>query len=262
MNEHPPLSTPPSSNALLESRAALDLMTLPFRMTQLGLSSTENIGKGRRVCVLPGFGAGDGSMYPLRYFLEQHGFKTSGWGLGTNRAGLDRPHDPHAISWVADIPKPYNGEAGVPHLCDLMVEQVQKAHLKHGERIALVGWSLGGTIAREVARDLPDIVDHVVTLGSPLLGGPKYTAAAPLMAKRGLNLDWIEEEVNRRNQIPLQCKASAIFSPTDGVVDVSASKIPEDNNTQYIQVDVAHLGMGINSETLNYVLQALGSVNQ
>ena len=229
------LSKPPVSNTMMEYRAAFDFMTLPLRMTQLSLTPTENVGQGRRVCVLPGFGAGDGSMYPLRFFLEKHGFKTMGWGLGTNRAGIDRPHDPYAISWVADIPEPYNGEAGVPHLCDLMSERVKRSHAEHGEKIILIGWSLGGTIAREVARDLPEVVDHVVTLGSPLIGGPKYTAAAPLMAGRGLDLDWIEKEVEKRNQIPLQVEATAIFSPTDGVVGLSASQVPGDSDTNYIQ---------------------------
>ena len=257
MTETARLQSPPARNGFLEYRAALDLFTLPFRMTQLSWTRTENVGQGRRVCVLPGFGAGDRSMYPMRFFLERHGFKTFGWGLGVNRAGMDRPHDPAEVSWVTDIPTPYNGEGGVPHLCDLMVERIKASHAEHGEKITLVGWSLGGTIAREVARDLPEIVDHVVTLGSPLIGGPKYTAAAPLMARRGLDLDWIEKESNKRNQIPLKCKASAIFSPTDGVVDVSASQIPEDEVTQYIQRDVSHLGMGINSEILEAVLEAL-----
>ena len=256
MTESLRLQTPPASNGVLEYRAAVDLFTLPFRMTQLSCSRTENVGQGRRVCVLPGFGAGDRSMYPMRYFLERHGFKTLGWGLGINRAGMDVPHDPQTVSWVTEVPMPYNGEAGVPHLCDLMVERIKASHEEHGEQITLVGWSLGGTIAREVARDLPEIVDHVVTLGSPLIGGPKYTAAAPMMARRGLNLDWIEQQTMRRNEIPLKCKASAIFSPTDGVVDVSASQIPEDDNTQYIERNVSHLGMGINGEILDAVLEA------
>lgn len=257
MHDAQMLKTPPSANRLLESRAAVDLLTLPFRMTQLGFMPPRDLGKGRFVYVLPGFGAGDRSMYPLRYYLERHGFNTLGWGLGVNRAGLDKSHDPADLPWELDCPEPYRGEAGVLHLCHLMINKVRDLHRRSGRPVSLVGWSLGGTIAREVARELPGIVDNVITMGSPLLGGPKYSAAAPLLARRGLNLDWIEQEVLKRNEVPLQCRASAIFSPTDGVVDVSASVVPGDEITNYQQVDVPHLGMGINAQTLKLVLEGL-----
>jgi pimeloyl-ACP methyl ester carboxylesterase len=257
MTEPHVLKRPAASNSWLEYRAAFDLMTMPLWLTGLNFARTEDVGQNRYVCVLPGFGAGDQSMYPLRFYLQKHGFQTFGWGLGVNRAGLDRPHDPAELSGDFEVPSPYNGEAGVLHLCDLMVQRIRDFHAETGEPVALVGWSLGGTIAREVARDLPEVVDRVVTMGSPLLGGPKYTAAAPLLARRGLNLDWIEQQVLKRNEVPLQCKASAIVSATDGVVDESASMIPGDTQTEYKQVNVSHLGMGFNAQTLAHVLDGL-----
>jgi pimeloyl-ACP methyl ester carboxylesterase len=196
-------------------------------------------------------------MHPLRFYLEQHGFNTHGWELGTNKAGLNIKHNPHELSWDIVPPKPYNGEAGVPFLCDAMVNRVREFYTKTKKSVILVGWSLGGTIAREVARDLPEIVEHVVTLGSPLLGGPKYTAAATLLAKKGINLNWIENEVSIRNKIPLRCKSSSIISPTDGVVGFSAAKVPEDNTTRYIELDVSHLGMGINDKALATIVEEL-----
>lgn len=257
MNTSNRLTPPSSSLTLLESRAALDWMSLPLRLAALRLYPCANIGEGRSVYLLPGFGASERSMYPLQFFLEKHGFNVYDWGLGVNKAGLDRSHDPENVSWEFPDSVPKNGETGVSHLCDLMVQKIQNQYEKSDESIALVGWSLGGTIAREVARDLPHIISHVVTLGSPLLGGPKYTAAAPILKKRGLDLDWIEREVNRRNRIPLQCKASAIVSPSDGVVDISASVIPNDQDTEYLKVNLPHLGMGINNRVFNLVLDAL-----
>lgn len=250
-------STPPSIYGLLELRAAADLLTLPGRMVSLSLSEVENIGKGRTVFVLPGFGAGDVSMMPLRYYLQKHGFNVVGWGLGINKAGLDLHDDPHQISWDVDIPTPHRGEAGVPMLCDKMVARVKNFAEANNTPVSLVGWSLGGTIAREVARDLPDIVDQVVTLGSPIIGGPKYTKAAKILQARGLNLDWIEQEVDKRNQLPIKSKISAIVSKTDAIVDWSASVSPEDTSTKFIENNVSHLGMGINRSTMRLILEEL-----
>jgi len=257
MNSELNLHPPPSINGLKEYRVALDLLTLPLRLSCLKLQKPENVGKGRNVFVLPGFGASDTTMRPLRYFLQQHGFNTFGWGLGTNKAGMNLKHDPTLLSWQLEPPVPYNGEAGVPFLCDAMTEKIREFNSETNERVILVGWSLGGTIAREVARDLPDVVDHVITLGSPLIGGPKYTAAAKLLAKRGLDLDWIETLIEERNKRPITCKSSSIVSPSDGVVGYSASFVPQDDNTRYIELDIAHLGMGINSKAMALILEEL-----
>jgi hypothetical protein len=250
-------STPPLSLGLLEFRAIKDLVTLPVRLASMAIKDRQEIGKGRHVMVLPGFGASDKTMFPLRYFLKQYGFTVIGWGLGVNKAGLDIHHDPTQISWDLNVPERYKGEAGVPYLSDLVIQKVRDYAESKSIKISLVGWSLGGTIAREVARDLPDIIDQVVTLGSPIIGGPKYTRAAPFLRQRGLNLDWIEQEVERRNSKPINCKVSAIVSKTDGVVDWSASVNPTDTETYFIERDVAHLGMCINQLTMDLVLKEL-----
>ena len=138
-----------------------------------------------------------------------------------------------------------------------MVERVSRFCEEHSTTASLVGWSLGGTIAREVARDLPQYVDQVITLGAPVIGGPKYTSAAGLLSRRGLNLDWIELEVERRNQKPIKPPVSAIISRTDGIVDWSASILANDSTTRYITTDVSHLGMGINRRVMELVLQEL-----
>lgn len=251
------LSVPPASLRALELRAAADVLALPLWMTRLASRNVTDVGQNRAVFVLPGFGASDRAMTPMRYFLRRHGFNPLEWGLGVNKAGLDLPHDPHMLSWDFDIPEKVAGETGVPYLCDQMVERVSRFCEEHSTTASLVGWSLGGTIAREVARDLPQYVDQVVTLGSPVIGGPKYTSAAGLLSKRGLNLDWIELEVERRNQKPIKPPVSAIISRTDGIVDWSASFLANDSTTRYITTDVSHLGMGINRRVMELVLQEL-----
>lgn len=241
---------------LRESRGLLDMIRLPVTLGQ-PLRRRQNIGRGRRVIVLPGFGAGDRAMAPLRAYLRLHGFEAEGWGLGRNLAGLDKRHDPSEISWDLDLDRPYRGEAGVPYLCDLMAARVRERCHELGVTVSLVGWSLGGSIAREVARDLPDLVDHVVTLGSPVIGGPKYTRAAESFRQRGMDLDWIEAEVEKRNARPLTSPVSAIVSRSDGIVGFDAAHDLRQANTRYIVEDVSHLGMGYNVRTLRRVVEEL-----
>lgn len=257
MNNVQPLSKPNALKSVLELRAALDLLSLPVRLSALGFSKKQTTGEGRNVFVLPGFGVSDAAMAPLRFFLTRHGFNTMGWGLGVNQAGLNLDHNPSEISWDFEPPTTYRGEFGVPHLCDLMTEKVASFYKSTGQSVSLVGWSLGGVVAREVARDVPEAVDQVVTMGSPLTGGPKYTSAAPALAKRGLDLNWIEAIVEERKKIPIPCKLSAIVSRSDGIVDWSASVLPSDDQTHYIEAEVSHLGMGFNRNVMNLVLREL-----
>lgn len=252
-------TTPPPSLTWLELRALGDLARLPRTLASTYWRRPQTLGQGRTVVVLPGFGADDRSMWPLRHYLRRYGFDSRGWGLGRNLAGLDRPHRLQDVSWGLSYAGPYRGEAGVPWLCDLMVQTVRDLVDAEGAPVSLVGWSLGGTIAREVARDLPGVVDQVVTLGSPVIGGPKYTRAAATLQRKGLNLDWIEAQVDQRNRTPLPCPVSAIVSPTDGVVDLSAAVCPQQANTRYHYVDAAHLGLGLNAAVLEIVVRELVS---
>jgi pimeloyl-ACP methyl ester carboxylesterase len=249
------LQAPRRSLLLNELRVFIDLATLPLSF----------IGNGQEprdfspVIVLPGFGAGELAMRPLRKFLHRNGFDAEDWGLGINRAGLDIPHqlDDLGPTWP-DLPlATYRREGGVAMLVNKMVERVAARSEAAGKPVALVGWSLGGTIAREVARDLPGSVAQVITLGSPLIGGPKYTAAAHRLAKRGLNLDWIEEQVREREKRPVKVPITALVSPSDAIVDSRAARDHYSENVKHIEVNVAHLSMGLNRQVWQLILQTL-----
>jgi pimeloyl-ACP methyl ester carboxylesterase len=74
----------------------------------------------------------------------------------------------------------------------------------NGTPVTLIGWSLGGVIVREVARDHPDLVRELITLGTPVLGGPKYTRVGALFGKReSIDLDRLEQEIHERNLRPI-----------------------------------------------------------
>lgn len=260
MSAESPLCCPPRSALLSEARTALTLLEmLPVlwgKRRAPGPAVPE-----RHVVVLPGYGTGDLAMLPLRRFLEGCGLSVEGWGQGVNRAGLDLPHGLGDVSagWGLSPKTPYRGEAGVALLCDRTGEHVARRARALGRPVSLVGWSLGGMIAREVARDLPEAVDRVVTLGSPVIGGPKYTAAAALLRARGLDLDWIETHVAQREQRPIRQPITSIVNRADAVVGWAAAQDSRSPRVRHVEVNTPHTAMPFAPAVWELVLGALTS---
>jgi pimeloyl-ACP methyl ester carboxylesterase len=215
------------------TREALGLLELPRLALALRSLLREPRGDGSCVLVLPGFGTDDRATWPLRRFLEGRGYEARGWGLGAN---------------VAEVPESI----------ERMRRVVEAAVEEHGAKVALVGWSLGGYIAREVARELPRAVRRVLTLGSPVIGGPKYTTAAALSGTRGWDLDEIEAWVEERKRVPLRVPVTAIYSRRDGVVSWRACVDPEgDGPIEHVEVDSTHVGLGFSAEVYRLVARRL-----
>ncbi len=109
-------------------------------------------GDGHPVLVLPGLTAGDATTSLMRRFLRSRGYAASGWGQGLNlglREGvLERAHDRLRELWI-----------------------------EHGRSVSLIGWSLDGLYARELAKQSPELVRLVITLGSPFSFHPRATNA-------------------------------------------------------------------------------------
>ena len=251
--------TPPARGLfLLEGRAALDAATMfpPLFAARFAPAQQRS---DSLVIVVPGFGSGDRYTLPLRTYLTRLGYETEGWGLGTNLAGSNVPHTLNDLSerWTFEARDAYNGEAGVPLMIDRLHERVLRRHQETGRRVALVGWSLGGYMAREVARDLPDLVSHVVTMGSPIVGGPKYTAVASLFDRGGQDLDWIEAEIRRREARPIGQPITAIFSKTDGIVVWQATIDRFSPQVRHVELNASHLGMGFNPRIWREVVRGL-----
>lgn len=252
------LSPPRRRSLLLESRTAIDLarMVAPLVSVQLRRPAARD---RARIIVVPGFGSDDRYTAPLRHYLNRLGFRAEGWGLGKNLAGVDLPHSLEDLSpgWQFAQKENYRGEGSVPFLADRLAQRVRERHASVGEPITLIGWSLGGYLAREVARDLPGIVDRVITMGSPAIGGPKYTAAAPFFRNRGMDLDWIEEQISRREERPIRQPITAIYSRNDAVVSWRAAIDHHSENVTHIEVSAPHLGMGFNPTIWNHIVKAL-----
>jgi pimeloyl-ACP methyl ester carboxylesterase len=250
---------PPSALLLAaEARAAFDVIGAVAGAAGDMFRSTLPP-KDPPVIMFPGFAASERSLQPLQTHLRKRGYRAEGWGLGYNFAGANLPHtlDDLAASWEVEHKPDYKGEGGVPYLCDLAAARVKLRAEYFGKPVALVGWSLGGYIAREVARELPELVNNVITMGSPVIGGPRYTRAAPAFERRGQDMQWIEDEIEKRNKRPIQQPITALFSKSDGIVDWRAAMDHHSPNVNHVEVNVAHLGFGFNRSVWRYVLTAL-----
>ncbi len=226
-----PITPPPPAGLLREAAGALELPRLMFGLPRL-LRAPR--GEGKSVVVLPGFGAGDGSTAALRSYLRVQGHRASGWRLGTNRGD-------------------------VPGLLPQVEARVQRIVRSAGGPVALVGWSLGGVLARETARDRPDLVSQVITLGSPVIGGPKYTAVADFYRRQGIDLDAIETEVAARDEKPIHTPVTAIYSRADGVVSWRACIDERNPQVEHVEVTTSHIGLGFSPEVYAIVAARLGA---
>ncbi len=220
----------------------------------------------RHILMVPGLGVGHWSFKPLQHFLEQNGHFCYDWELGRNRAGINfRPRlEDLPESWsFSHIPKSTgkirSREIGVPYLCWKTVQRARYLAEHTNAPIVLLGWSLGGLIAREVARELPDHVDKVITFGSPVKGGPKYTITAWRFSKLGVDIEWLDDVIKHRNEIHIQQPITCIYSKRDGIVHWSSAVDDINPNVQLHEVTASHFGMGINKICWQIILNSLAS---
>jgi pimeloyl-ACP methyl ester carboxylesterase len=188
-------------------------------------------GDGHPVIVFPGLGASELSTRTLRGFLGQLGYATYDWGLGRNR-----PRD------------------GLLENCRQRVLQIA---VRHDRKVSLVGWSLGGVYARELAKQLEPQTRCVITLGSPFSGHVRATNAArayELYRGRPLQHDpqWAEH-LRRPPAVP----TTSIYSKTDGVVAWQCSLNDDVPHTENIEIHASHLGLGVNPLALYAVADRL-----
>jgi pimeloyl-ACP methyl ester carboxylesterase len=179
------------------------------------------------VLLLPGFTASDASTRPLRRLLRSKGYSIHGWGLGTNVG----PH---------------------PDIVDGMHRRLAELCDRYGTKISLVGWSLGGIYAREMARADPDRVQMVVTLGSPYRfrrgdrghSSDLYDAVAPQRDP------FPGRAVPEAQSPPLRMPATSIYSRIDGIVRWQACVEPPGPLRESIEVIGTHSGLGYNVAAL------------
>ena len=227
-----PQCHPPSRLAtLMEIRAPLDWVTLLTKAPQLARAPR---GDGRPVMLIPGYGTDETSMRPLGRYLEYLGYDVYDWAQGRNLGDVEN-----------DIQR-------VGKRSQEIFDELD------GESVTLIGWSLGGVSAREAARLFETCIREVITLGTPIIGGPKYTTVAKRFAKSAkLNLDEFEKEVHERNSIGIKQPVTSIYSKADGVVGWRASIDVYNAHAQNIRVNSSHFGLGANGEVWRLIAEQL-----
>jgi hypothetical protein len=190
--------------------------------------ATAPRGDGHGVLVLPGLLASDTSTLPLRGYLRWLGYDVRGWDLGRNRGPTEEVL------------------AGLP-----------RALLSHARRtgrpVSLVGWSLGGVYARELARRNAKHVRRVITLGSPFaLTDPRRQSRVhgPYQRLSHLHADGARLPSYEQRARPIGVPSTSVFSRLDGIVSWPACQEPETERHQNVEVRCSHLGFGVDPATL------------
>ncbi len=203
---------------------ALELRALPelggFVASLPLLTALAPRGDGHPVLVLPGLVTSDRSTVALRGFLKSKGYASYGWDLGRNYGPL-------------------------PGVESKMIDRLKALADKHGRTVSLVGWSLGGIYARQLAKMLPDEVRLVITLGSPFNGDPRATNAWKLYEfTSGHKVDDREGHMGGAISESPPVPTTAIYSRTDGICAWQACMENELPHTESIEVEASHCGLG------------------
>lgn len=228
-NTHDAIRPPSLSLLALEARALLELQAFFVAYPLLRLAPR---GDGHPVLVLPGLAAGDISTRPLRAYLRAQGYAAHGWKQGQNRGLRD----------------------GVQ---ESLYARLKELADRYQRKVSLIGWSLGGIYARDLAHEMPDRVRQVITLGSPFAGSPKATNAWRLY--EFLSGRTVEQEQPRRVEMrkPPPVPATSIYSRTDGVVAWQTCLEEAGAMTENIEVEASHCGLGVHPAALYAIADRL-----
>ena len=192
---------------LREGLGFLELPRLLLRMPEL---SRLPRGSGQPVMVLPGFAASDASTLVLQAYLRLLGYRVRGWRMGLNTGQVS-----------ALLPR--------------VLRRVARTAELAGEPVRLVGWSLGGVLAREVARERPELVRRVITLGTPIGVGRSEA----------------------REATPIRVPITAIWSRADGIVAWQACVDRRSPDVENIEVGATHIGLGFSPDVYRVIAERL-----
>jgi triacylglycerol lipase len=219
----------------LEQRAGVELAELIASPVYYGLGVPR--GDGRTVLLIPGFMGSDSYLTILGGWLRRVGYRPAQSGISVNAGSLKR-----------------------------LLRQVERRSeelVNRNGKITVVGHSLGGVFARIMAVTRPDLIEDVVTLGSPLTGNPR-TAAHPIVRAMGemLIIDAPRDEADTLAQLasplPAGVRLTSIFSREDAVVDYHAC-LDEDPNADCIEVRGTHVGLAWNAAVYRHLGRVLAS---
>jgi pimeloyl-ACP methyl ester carboxylesterase len=226
--ERSAISAPSLLLMALEWRAPLEYGAT---IAALPLLQRAPSGDGHAVLVFPGLIAGDLSTAALRAYLRGRGYDVHGWKQGLNLGA--RP--------------------GVIEAC---LDRVAGLADKSGRKVSLIGWSLGGIYAREIAKDLPDLVRGVITLGTPFNGHARATNAWRIYEfAAGHPIDAHPRRPHLHKAPPVP--TTSLYSRTDGVVAWQCCVNDDHPNAENIEVVASHFGIGMNPAAMYAIADRL-----
>lgn len=201
---------------LMEARSLAEMATLSLMRRAL---ADMPGGDGHPVLVLPGLMSSDWSTRAMRRFLIDRGYDAHGWGLGTNLGPRGRLEDDLAalLNALAD---------------------------RHGRKVSLIGISLGGIYARQLAKAFPALTRSVITLGSPFAGSPRATRAWRVYEwVSGHGIDSSDHHMGGRLAMPPPLPTTAVFSRTDGICAWQCCVERPGPLSESVEVTGSHLGL-------------------
>ncbi|MCE9523950.1 MAG: lysophospholipase [Alphaproteobacteria bacterium] len=196
---------------------------------------SENVppGDGHAVLVFPGFLTGDWATKELIAWLGKIGYDARGWGRGSN----------------------WGPSATALKKCEVLLDEASE---RSGRKVTLIGRSLGGLYARELAKDHPEKVVRVVTLGTPLKF-PIATPLSPFADALSGNFDPVflkrANDLTRNPPVPV----TAIYSRKDGIVPWKACLVDESPTAENIEIDSPHTIMGANPQAMRVIAERLAA---
>jgi pimeloyl-ACP methyl ester carboxylesterase len=187
---------------------------------------------GPKLMVIPGFLATDRTTLGLQRALARSGFRVTGWGMGLNRGVTE-------------------------NIVDRISARVER--FGRGDKVILVGWSLGGLYARVVAQERSDLVDKVVTLGAPFSGDRRRNNNVwrlyEWVAGHPVNSPPIDKDPEVKPPVP----TLAIWSRRDGIVAPAAARGQQAQRDAELEIDCSHMGFAVSGKAYPRIVEAVKS---
>lgn len=216
-------------------RAIFACAMLPLKWPFLS-SATQ--GDQRPIFVIPGFATTDRSTFVLRQYLRFLGYRVYGWELGRNL-----------------------GAKTIGLHNEKLIARINAVYEMERQPITLIGWSMGGIMARMAARTLPQHIREVISLGAPFTGDPFSNTAWKVyerMSGHSLSHPVAQAQI-AESKLPLPMPACSIYSKSDGVVAWQACLEPHQPQSRNIEVRSAHCAFGFSAVVLRAVSDRLAA---